>query len=113
MYIYVELWKFRQAWLDLSVDERRAFMDNIGSQIQNLLDEGVESLAFAYNDDETPHPSGYDYIAVWKIPNKDLVEKFEKTVEDSGFHNYHEQVNARGPMVDLGPMINQHVELKR
>ena len=88
-------------------------MNKVGSEIQKLLEAGVESVGFAFNDADTPHPSGYDYIAVWKMPSKDLVESFEKVVEESGFHNYHEQVNTRGEMVDLDVMMNEHINLKQ
>ena len=88
-------------------------MDKIVLVIHELLEAGVESLGFAFNDTDTPHPSGYDYLAVWKMPNKDLVDRFEKVVEESGFRNYHEQVNTRGEMVDLDVLIDQHVDLKR
>ena len=113
MYIYVELWKFRQSWLDLSKEQREAWMNELIAGIGGLLEAGVESLAFAFNDSDTPHSSGYDYVAVWRMPNKELVEQFEKAVEDSGLHNYYEQVNTRGKEIGLDVLTNEHISLER
>jgi hypothetical protein len=58
-----------------------------------------------YNEGDTPHPSGYDFIAVWKMPNKNLAQQFEEFVENSGLHEYYEQVNTRGQMMEMGAVV--------
>ena len=50
-------------------------------------------------DDEAPHRADYVYLAVWKTPTADLVKQFEASVDEAGFHDYFEQVNARGELV--------------
>ncbi|REJ77854.1 MAG: hypothetical protein DWQ47_15950 [Acidobacteria bacterium] len=105
MYIYVELWKFRQKWLDLSAEDRNAWMSELGVTIQQLLGEGVEAVGFAINDEDTPHTSGFDYLAIWKMPDKEMVKKFERAVEESGLHDYYEQVNTRGEQLDLNEVV--------
>lgn len=105
MYIYVELWKFRPAWLELSQDERKSWMDKLLAGIQQQLESGVEVVGFFSNDDDTPHSSGYDFVAVWKMPNKDVAQEFEAFVENSGLHDYYEQVNTRGQIMDMGEVV--------
>ncbi len=99
MYLYVELWKPRDAWRTLSAAERRTFVDGIGPSVGQLTDAGVELLGFAVNDHDTAHRADYPWIAVWRMPTKELAVMLEKAVIDYGFHDWFEQVNARGTIV--------------
>lgn len=105
MYFYVELWKFRPAWLELTPEERAAWMDTLLGGLQQQLESGVEVVAFAANDRDTPHSSGYDFLAVWKMPNKESAVRFENFVEASGLHRYYEQVNTRGSMMEMEDVV--------
>jgi len=105
MYLYVELWKFRPAWLELSPDDRKRWMDELLAGLQQQLESGVEVVGFASNDGDTPHSSGYDFLAVWKMPNKEAAREFEDFVESSGLHEYYEQVNTRGQVLDMETVV--------
>lgn len=98
-HLYVELWNPKQAWLDLSKEERQNFFDEVGGEIQNLMGEGVEVLGFAVNDEGTPFRSDHQYIAVWKMPSKDQVNMLEESVSRTGWYDYFDQVNARGKLI--------------
>lgn len=110
MHLYVELWKFRPAWLELSSEARRSWMNDLLAGIQQQLESGVEVVGFATNDADTPHPSGYDFIAVWRMPDEEAVRRFEAFVERSGLHEYYEQVNTRGRMMELDEIVSALVE---
>jgi hypothetical protein len=99
MYIYVELWKPRAAWHALGAAERRTFVDGIGPSVGQLTDDGIELVGFAVNDDDTEHRADYPWIAVWRMPTRELAVVLERAVIDFGFHEYFEQVNARGAIV--------------
>lgn len=99
MYLYVELWKARPAWLDLSTEERRQYFKNVGAEIEKLTEEGLEVVGFAINDEETPHRSEHRYMAVWKMPTRKHAEQLEESVAEAGWHDYFEQVNARGERI--------------
>ncbi len=99
MHLYVELWKARPQWLALSADERKQYFDKIGTEIQKLIEAGVEIVGFAINDDETPHRGDYRYLAVWKMPSLEQVRMLEASVQRAGRHDYFEQVNARGELI--------------
>ena len=109
MYLYVELWKARPAWLELAQGERKAWMDKLLAGLQQQLQSGVEVVGFASNDGETPYPSGYDFFAAWRMPNKEAAERFEGFVERAGWHEYFEQVNARGPSLETEQFVSAHV----
>lgn len=105
MYLYVELWKFRPAWLELPTDDRKIWMDKLLAGLQQQLESGVEVVGLITNDSDTPHSSGYDFMAVWKMPDKDTAVRFEKFVEESGLHVYYEQVNTRGEVMDMDSVV--------
>ncbi len=113
MYLYVELWNVTQKWMDLSKEERADFFDKAGVAITQLMDAGVEATGWAMNDEHTPYRSDYRYMAVWKIPSLDLVEKLEKAVADSGWHNYFSQVNARGQIIPIDNAIENLINLEK
>lgn len=70
MYLYAELWRFRPAWLELTSDARKQWMDTLLGGLQAHLEAGVEVVGFVTNDGDTPHSSGYDFMAAWRMPNK-------------------------------------------
>jgi len=96
MHLYLELWKAKPAWRALPLAEREAFVAGLGPAIEKMLADGIELVAFARTDPDTSHRADYAYIAAWRMPTRDLAVTFERTVDGSGFHDYFEQVNARG-----------------
>ena len=80
-------------------------MDQLLAGLQQQLESGVEVIGFVSNDGDTPHSSGYDFLAVWKMPNQETALKFEDFVESSGLHEYYEQVNTRGQMLDMEEVV--------
>jgi len=105
MYLYVELWRFRPAWLALAPEDRQSWMDKLLAGLQQQLESGVEVIGFVSNDSDTPHSSEYDFLAVWRMPNKKAAESFENFVEASGLHEYYEQVNTRGQVMELDGVV--------
>lgn len=112
MYLYVELWNVTQEWMDLSKEERRNYMKKVGGAINELQKNGVENVGWALNDEHTPHRSDYRYMAIWKIPSLDLVEKFERGIEEAHWHDYFSQRNARGKVIPLNDAIDFLVNLE-
>ncbi|MEM7352831.1 MAG: DUF6616 family protein [Acidobacteriota bacterium] len=96
MHLYVELWNARPKWLALSVAERQDYFEKVGGEIQKLTETGVELVGFAINDEDTPHRGDYRYLALWKMPTLEQVEMLEASVQQAGWHEYFEQINARG-----------------
>lgn len=96
MKLFLELWKPRQAWLDLSTDERQEYIESIGPGIGGLLEQGVELVGIGTIDSDTDQRADYEYWAVWKLPSEEMVSKFESEVREARFYDYFEQINARG-----------------
>jgi hypothetical protein len=112
MYLYVELWRARPTWLALSAEERKSWFDKLLSSLQEQLQSGVEPLGFAQNDADTPLSAGFDFVGAWKMPDKETAERFEKFVEDAGWHNYFEQINVRGQMMEIDVFSSSHIGME-
>ncbi|MBC2904700.1 DUF6616 family protein [Streptomyces cupreus] len=44
MYLVVEVWKAKQAWLVLPRKERHAFLNDMGDQLAGLKEAGIELI---------------------------------------------------------------------
>ena len=111
MYLYIELWKARPAWMELSQEARGEYMSQLGPAIEDLAKAGVEIVGWGLNDAETPYRGDYSYLAVWKMPDKGLVRQFEETVEQAGWHKYFEQINVRGELLSPEAVIGSMIKL--
>ena len=110
MKTYIEIWKAKQTWLDLSKEARGEYMTQLGPAIQGLVESGVKIISWGTNDAGTFRKANYDFFGVWEFPDQAAVESFEKLVEGAGWYNYFEQVNICGnattPDQVIGQMIN-------
>lgn len=96
MHILVELWNAKPAWAALPAEERAEYIAQLGPAIEQFEAMGIEVVAFAENTDPSPQRAGYDYLAVWRLPDATAVQAFHDAVTQAGWHDYFEQVNASG-----------------
>ncbi|CAN5270336.1 hypothetical protein BH11BAC5_BH11BAC5_28380 [soil metagenome] len=110
MITYIELWKSKPTWQNMSAEERGNYITALGPAIQQLMDAGVQIVSWGKNESSTFSKVDYDYFAVWTFPNIEMAQQFEKMVEGAGWYNYFDQVNAMGnatsPQEIMGDMIN-------
>jgi hypothetical protein len=126
MYLYIELWKAKDAWLQLSTSERQAKIDQLLQEAKRHPITGVIPFSFrpvgqvflfdgvteqpVVIADAVARPTGYQYAAAWMIPARELIDAFEQRVENLGWwFDYFDQVNAWGVMdvaATVGHMIN-------
>ena len=109
MKCYIELWNTKEAWNNLSKQEKADFLSQQGPTIQNLMEKGVEVVNWGINDSSTAHRANYDFFAIWNFPNQEVVKEFEDILEAAGWYNYFEQVNISGeptsPDVIMGKLM--------
>ncbi len=111
MHVYIEMWNAHSGWLALSKEERAGFMERLGPALGELFAAGIELVGFAHNEENTAHRANYRYIAVWKMPDAGLVRRLEAAVEQSGWHDYFEQVNASGAILPPEEVLKDMVNL--
>lgn len=111
MIYFIELWNVKPEWKSLSVSERSAYMEQVGSAIQGLLDQGVKVLTWSENDETADKRSGYEYFAIWSFPNQEIADGFQKLVEGAGWYNYFEQVNLMGKEATVSDITNTLIHI--
>lgn len=108
MYFFVEMWRPKEKWLEMSPSDRAEYIESIGPSIQGLLEEGVELVGIGRNEEDVDQQADYEYWAVWKLPDEELLDAFQAAVREDGFYDYFEQINAcgepGGPKEVLGGM---------
>ena len=111
MITYIELWQAKQAWINLSPEERKTYVDALQPVIGQLMESGVQILSWGINDASTFRRVEYDYFAVWSFPDEQSAVKFEKLVESADWYTYFEQVNSRGSSVSPQDVMEHMISL--
>jgi hypothetical protein len=109
MRIYVEQWRPGPAWRELDVERRTTFVKAVGPDLQEVLDRGAELVALGPADPATAYSGKPQYFAVWRFPDLDLVQLFERRIEGAGWYEYFDQINLGGEIVDLDVLLEQLV----
>jgi hypothetical protein len=109
MQMFIELWKAKPAWEALGRDERAAYMEQVGAGVEQLAKAGVEVVAWGIVDEDTARRIDFDFFGVWKMHDKEGVKLFERTIQEAGWYEYMEQVNASGEMASPQEVIAHQV----
>ncbi|MEE9430856.1 MAG: DUF6616 family protein [Melioribacteraceae bacterium] len=111
MKVFIEFWKAKDAWHQLSKEERANYLGQIAPAMQELITKGAVFDAWGVNDDKTPQRADYDFYAVTKLPTQELLDSFQAIVEGSGWYNYFEQINLTGDNIGAEAVIGKMIEL--
>lgn len=109
MHMFIELWRAKPAWEALGREERAKYMEQVGAGIQPLAEAGVEAITWGLVDEDTSRRAGFDFFAVWRMPDKNGARLFERAVEEAGWYEYMEQVNVSGEMASPQEVIAHQV----
>ncbi len=108
-YILTEIWKAKPAWYELSTEERTEFFnEKINPVLMNTMKNGAEILGTAVNNNTGRERMDYQFMAVWKFPDKKSSDQLEKAAKDAGFLKYFNQVNFSGNIIPP-PALNEHM----
>ena len=105
------MWSARQEWLALSTEERTDYMNQIGPHIQGLIEKGVQVLTWSENEPTTSQRAAFDYFAIWSFPSQAIAEEFQQLVQNAGWYQYFDQVNAGGKADTAEGIIGKLVQL--
>ncbi|MBR0896759.1 hypothetical protein JQ616_17485 [Bradyrhizobium tropiciagri] len=98
MFLYVEFWRANKAWLSLTTEKRAQYVASLGPQIEALMAQGgIEILGWGENSKETAKRASYDYFGLYRLSGADKVAALEAAIQESGWYDYFDQVNAGGP----------------
>jgi hypothetical protein len=111
MYLYVELWNVRPAWLALTVEQRAAYIEQVNHAMQGMFNAGAKVITWSVTDAATDRPAGQSYFAVWQFPDAAFARQFELQVAQAGWYDYFEQVNVAGAVSTPQAVLGQLIEL--
>jgi hypothetical protein len=95
MYVHVERWVARPAWLALSIPDRISYLDQMESGIRRLLDSGARPIGVVLKEETTPADTVH-YGAVWVMPEGSAqVRLLESILEVCGWHDYFRPASDR------------------
>jgi hypothetical protein len=109
MYLYVETWKAKPAWHQLSADERVAFASKVGALLESLISPDLAIHGCIINEGEVARKADHLYVAIWEATDPLQIKRIEDGTESIGWHDYFEQVNfgseAVSPQAVVAHMI--------
>jgi len=111
MYYTIELWTPRQAWLDLSTEERQSYIESIGPTLQKHAEMGITMRAMVTNDADTDRRAPYTYFSVVESPDEASAKTFEADVRAAGWYDYFDQANVRGKARPAEEVVGEHIGL--
>jgi formylglycine-generating enzyme required for sulfatase activity len=128
MYLYIEFWKAKDAWVALPRAERQAKLEALLADARRHPIAGVIPFSFrsvgghmlfdgvteqpVVVDDDVARPTGFRYAAAWMVPDRKLIKAFEDRVENLGWwFRYFDQENAWGVM-DVNATIDNMVQAR-
>lgn len=101
MKFYIETFTPKQAWLELSKEERATYMNKISISSQPLLDQGGEFVGMGENDSDTVNRLNHQFFVIWKFPTDELAKSFESLGFNEGWYDYFDQFNLKGSSSDI------------
>jgi len=111
--IFIELYKYRQAWLDMDAVGREQVAATVRGAMRDLGAAGVEVVGWGFNDLETDHRAPFDFFCVYKVPSFEFQRGFDQSISQSGWHELFEQVAASGMIESPADILAANVALER
>jgi len=111
MIVFIEFWKAKDSWHELSTEKRAEYLGQIAPVMQDLISKGAVIDAWGVNDDETPQRADFDFYAITKLPTKELLDTFQTIVDQAGWYTYFEQINLTGDNIGAEAVIGKMIEM--
>ncbi len=101
MKYFIEMFSPTQAWLDLSKEERAAYLTHVNDSSKGLMEQGVAIVSMNENNHDTIQRAGYDFFVIWTIPTDELANAVQKLMVSEGWFKYFDQLNLKGGSTDI------------
>ncbi len=109
--IFIELWSIKDKWRELGMDGRAAFVDKLVPMVQSIMAEGIEIIAWGYNDKAIDRRVNYDVFGVYRVPNRAALDKLQTAIAGSGWYDYFDHANAGGAALSPPAILGDHIQL--
>jgi hypothetical protein len=99
MYFYIEHWKPRPKWLQLTPEDRGKFLFDVSPAMQGLADAGAELIGYLINEQDANDWQEGGFLRVWKMPEREFAQRIEDALEKAGWREFFEPGPARGEVL--------------
>ncbi|MFK4825713.1 DUF6616 family protein [Paenochrobactrum sp. BZR 588] len=106
-----ELYSPKQAWLNLSSEERLYFLNQVGAAMPALAALGVEAISLGTIDQTKLSSSKNSFYAIWRCNDNVALDALVNGIAQSGWHTYFDTINAGGEGGDFNDHLQQLIAL--
>lgn len=111
MYVVVEEWSPKPAFLSASPERRAAFFEALTAGISDMDQAGVTALGWGRIDPSSHYGTPHRWFAVWQLRDRKAADFFLAAVATSGWYDYFDQTNIQGELRPAADVINEHLAL--
>lgn len=111
MYVVIESWTPKAAFLDASRQTRTDFFARLTAALDGSAAQGIRPLGWGRTDPAGEHGSRHAWFAVWETTDAAAADAFLGGVAASGWYEYFDQTNVRGELRPVGDVVDEHVAL--
>lgn len=91
MYLFIELWQAKQAWLALSTQERAAYVKPMNPLADALRSRGVEIVGWSFKEPKANVETEYVCMTAYRTPTLELAQWVEQKVRGPKWYDYFER----------------------
>jgi hypothetical protein len=111
MYLMIEAWTPKPAWLALTEAQRAEYMAGVGEGAAALAAQGVTSLGWGLVD-EASHGTDHTAFAVWECGSRAGCDALRSAIAAAGWYEYFDQVDFGGEAGPPDAVLRHHIELQ-
>ena len=111
MYLMIEAWTPRPAWLALTETERADYVAGVGEGVAELAAEGVSSLGWGLVD-EASRGTEHVAFAVWECGSREGCDALRTAIAAAGWYEYFEQIDFGGEAGPPDAVLRHHITLQ-
>ena len=105
--LIVEMFNYRDAWTEISSEDRQRFVEGVMQGIGKMSPADVEIIGYAHNLPSTDRRAPYDFFCVYRVADQQARSRLFDQIEQSGWFDYFDQVNLGGPaLTPLGLLLD-------
>jgi hypothetical protein len=110
MYLMIEAWTPKPAWLALTETERAEYVAGVGEGVAALAAQGVSSLGWGLVDEAS---RGLDHtaFAVWECGSRAGCDALRAAIAAAGWYEYFDQVDFGGEAGPPDAVLRHHIAL--
>ena len=111
MYLMIEAWTPKGAWLALTNEERAGYVAGVREGVAALASHRIRSLGWGLTDEAS---RGTDHIAfaVWECGSREDCDVLRSAIADAGWYEYFDQLDFSGEAGEPDRVLRHHVELR-